>query len=120
MNKELDLITEIINIYPRIKSTKGYIFFGTLAEKPPYDSATYRNWRLRSTENKISRDACLAIGQLLDSKLEEIARLSPRPHGFIKVEHSVVSLQWTTKDIAETMLDNIDKAAKLEPYRGLV
>ena len=120
MNNAEHLITKIISICPSIKNANGYIFFGTLAEKPPYDSATYRSCRLTFSENTISRDTWFAIGQLLDSELKGIAQISPLPHGFIKVEHSVVSLQWTSKDIAETMLDNIDKAAKLEPYRGLI
>lgn len=54
---------------------------------------------------------------LLDSLLESIHVPSPRPHGYIKIENSLVTLHWTTRDVVDTMLDNIEKVSKLDHYR---
>ncbi|CAK2410482.1 hypothetical protein VCRA2119O48_140106 [Vibrio crassostreae] len=94
-------------------------FFGTLVDKPPYEMACYQNWRLTLDDNEEYREARRAIGYLLESLLENISPPSPRPHGYVKIDNSKITLHWTSSDIVETMLDNIDQASKLEPYRGL-
>lgn len=110
---------ELLDIYPRLIEAKGFIFFGTLEEKPPYEMASYQSWRLTLDDDEEFREAKRSIGYLLESLLENIITPSPRPHGYIKIIDSNITLHWTSSDIVETMLDNIDKASKLEPYRGL-
>lgn len=119
MKAEEQIIFELLDIYPKLIDTKGFIFFGTLEEKPPYEMACYQSWRLTLEESTEFREARRAIGYLLDSLLEKVNASSPRPHGFIKIDNGNITLNWTTSDIVETMLDNIDKASKLETYRGL-
>ncbi len=117
MRKAAHVIDEILNIYPPLKEAKGFIFFGTLAEAPPYDSATYSSWRLNLADCDRYDKARKAIGLVLDAQLESITQPSPRPHGFIKFAQSNITLQWTSEEIVETMLDNIEKQHKLKSYR---
>ncbi len=119
MKTEEQIIFELLDIYPKLIGTRGFIFFGTLAEKPPYHMASYQSWRLAVEDDSEFRNARRAIGYLLESLLESITVLYPCPHGFIRVDRAMVTLQWTTKDIVDTMLDIIDKVSKLEAYRGL-
>ncbi|WP_375749998.1 hypothetical protein [Vibrio sp. HN007] len=119
MRTHEQIIFEILDIYPRLIEGRGYVFFGTLEEKPPYEMAGYQSWRLAIEDNHEYRKARKSIGYLFESLLGNINTPSPRPHGYIKIEDSKITLQWTSSDIVETMLDNIDKASKLEPYRGL-
>ncbi|HBC3374049.1 TPA: hypothetical protein KDY48_004309 [Vibrio parahaemolyticus] len=119
MKTQEQIIFEILDIYPKLVEAKGFIFFGTLEEKPPYEMGTYSSWRLTLDVNPEYKVAMKTIGLLLDSLLENVRVLSPRPHGYIKIENSVVSFQWVTKDIVDTMLDNIEKVSKLDHYRIL-
>ncbi|KAA8670076.1 hypothetical protein [Vibrio gigantis] len=111
------IIWEILDIYPKLREAKGYIFFGTLQEKPPYETASYHSWRLNLSECDECSEAMAAVVHLLDSLLESIHVPSPRPHGYIKIENSLVTLHWTTRDVVDTMLDNIEKVSKLDHYR---
>ncbi|MFC1234404.1 hypothetical protein [Vibrio sp. F74] len=119
MKAEKQIIFELLDIYPKLIDTKGFIFFGTLEEKPPYEMACYQSWRLTLEDSAEFREARRAIGYLLESLLEKISVPSPRPHGFIKIDNANITLNWTSSDIVKTMLDNIDKISKLEAYRGL-
>lgn len=120
MKAQEQIIFEILDIYPKLTEAKGFIFFGTLQEKPPYEMASYRSWRLTHEETSDYCKARKTLGYLLDSLLENILVLSPRPHGYLKIENSQVSLHWTTKDIVDTMLDNIDKVLQLKAYQDLL
>lgn len=119
MKTHEQIIFELLDIYPKLIDSRGFIFFGTLEEKPPYEMACYQSWRLAIEDDVEFREARRAIGYLLESLLENINAPSPRPHGYIKIENSSITLHWTTNDVVETMLDNIDKASKLDAYRGL-
>ncbi|OLQ83773.1 hypothetical protein BIT28_14150 [Photobacterium proteolyticum] len=117
MKTREQIVLEILDIYPKLTDAKGFIFFGSLQEKPPYEMATYCSWRLSHEEAAEYRIARKAIVDFLDSLLENIRVLSPRPHGYLKVDSSGISLHWVTKDIVDTMLDNIEKVSKLDCYR---
>ncbi|WP_112477834.1 hypothetical protein [Vibrio variabilis] len=117
MKTREQVVLEILDIYPKLMDAKGFIFFGSLQEKPPYEMATYCSWRLIHEEGAEYRIARKSIGYFLDSLLENISVLSPRPHGYLKIDSSGISLHWVTKDIVDTMLDNIDKVSKLDCYR---
>ncbi|MGR5407639.1 hypothetical protein [Vibrio sp. PNB22_4_1] len=116
MKTSEQIIFELLDIYPKLIEAKGFIFFGTLEEKPPYHMATYRSWRLTHKETAEYTKARNVIGDLLDSLLENISTLSPRPHGYLKIKNERVSLHWTTRDIVDTMLDNIENASKLDRH----
>lgn len=117
MKKAEQVIDEILTIYPLLREAKGFIFFGTIAEEPPYDSATYSSWRLNLKDCDKYDEARKTIGYVLDALLERITVASPRPHGFIKFEQSNITFHWTSEEIVETMLDNIEKQQHLKSYR---
>lgn len=119
MKTREQIVFEILGIYPKLIEAEGFVFFGTLEEKPPYEICTYSSWRLTLDVNPEYKMAMKTIGLLLDSLLENVRVLSPRPHGYIKIENSVVSFHWVTKDIVDTMLDNIEKMSKLDHYKML-
>ncbi len=81
--------------------------------------STYHSSRLtiNDRDDTTYRKAFLPICGLLDSLLENVTIASPIPHGFIRVQNSQATLHWTTKDIVDTMLDNIEKVSKLGHYR---
>ncbi|MGF1770689.1 hypothetical protein L4C42_00055 [Vibrio wakamikoensis] len=114
------IIFELLNIYPKLIDSRGFIFFGTLEKKPPYEMACYQSWRLVIEEDTEYLEAKRTIGYMLESLLENISVPSPHPHGYIKIENSLITLHWTTNDVVETMLDNIERVSKLKKHYGFL
>lgn len=119
MQTREQIIYQLLDIYPALIKARGFIFFGTLQSEPPYQISSYQSWRLVIEENEQYHQARKSIGYLLESLLEETNSASLHPHGYIKIDNSTIALQWTSSDIIETILDNIDKVSKLKAYYGL-
>ena len=110
---------ELLNIYPELKEATGYIFFGTMVDEPPYESGTYQSWRLNIHDTPDSAQRRKAVGYFLDSLVENVLSPSPKPHGFVKISNAIITLHWTSCDIADTMLNNIDTVSQLNKYSFL-
>lgn len=120
MQTRNEITARLIEIYPKLINARGYIFFGTLQQKPPYDLASYQTWRVAIEEDSDYLGARETIGSFLESLLANVDDLSPKPHGYVKIERATVTLHWTTHDVVETMLDNIDKVARLQHHYGFL
>lgn len=101
------VIKEILDICPTLASMNGYIFIGTCSQEPPYSNASYQKWRLVDGDENVPFESKIALDRVFASMLDDYGFSKGMPHGFFKIEKSIISFQWSSSDIVETMLSKV-------------
>ncbi len=81
--------------------------------------SSYISWRVNVVEDEIFDRAYPEIKKMILLLLDNHKYETRPPHGFVRFDITNIHFQWTSQDVVDTILDNIEKASKLKSFQGL-